>query len=309
MVMYLIKENGEDNKLKRNKIPKMVNIREILNVTTRNKPVHGNTEFTGGMELYKRNLNTTIENMRSEAELEIQEYTDVLKGEIEFDIPKSRNGRRLSAFGYVISPRDAEHAKGCNDGINAVSTAQQTAQTLYMAKVKQLESKKKHRANVNPTFSSFPKDPPNANHYEKEKRNTETLHEIYPTEKKSALLRRTPLPSMTKWSTSTGFEKFVSIFESHIGQQPHLQYILCRVFHGIWFKHRGKRNYALVLGLAKLTQVHISINYITGEYFFIDLNYLFSALKQSLVKKGSDLVRRKDGKTNDGIVILHNLYE
>ena len=94
-----------------------------------------------------------------------------------------------------------------------------------------------------------------------------------------------------------------------MGQEPHLQYILSRVFHAIWFKHGGKRNYAQVLGLAKVTQVHNSVNYIIEEQCIIDLNYLFSALKQSLVNKGSDLVKREDGKTNDGIVILHNLYE
>lgn len=75
------------------------------------------------MELYKSNPNTTIESMGSKAELEIEEYTDGLKGEIEFDIPKSRNGRWLSAFGYVKSPHDAEYTEGLNDGTNGVSTA------------------------------------------------------------------------------------------------------------------------------------------------------------------------------------------
>lgn len=56
-------------------------------------------------------------------------------------------------------------------------------------------------------------------------------------------------------------------------------------------------------------QVHVSINYITEEAFVIDLNYLFLALKQSLVNKGIDLVKREDDKTSDGNVILHNLYK
>ena len=112
---------------------------------------------------------------------------------------------------------------------------------------------------------------------------------------------------MFKWTTTTGFETSIKIFESHIGQQPHLQYILSRVFHGIWFKHGAHGNYSLVLGLAKIAKVHVSVNYITEEQFVIDINYLFSALKQSLVNKGSDLVEKEDEKTNDGIVILHNL--
>ena len=121
-------------------------IRESFNVTTRGKPIHRKSEITGGTELYKRdkikeinttdNNKTTIEKLRSEAKLKMKEYTDVLKGEIEFDIPKSRNGRRLSAFVYAKSPHDEEYAEGCNDGINGVSTAQPTAQTLFMAKMK-----------------------------------------------------------------------------------------------------------------------------------------------------------------------------
>ena len=131
MIMYLIKEDGEDSEketdsiieLKRKKKPKMVNIRESFNVTTRGNPIHRKSEITSDTELYKRDPTTTIENMRSETELEMEEYTDFLKDEIEFDIPKSRNGRRLSAFGYAKSPHDAEYAERCNDGINGVSTA------------------------------------------------------------------------------------------------------------------------------------------------------------------------------------------
>ena len=111
----------------------------------------------------------------------MKEYTDVLKSEVEFDIPKSRIGRWLSAFWYATSSHDAEYAEGCNDGINWVSTAQPTACTIYMAHVKQLESKNELGADVKPTYASFPKDPTNANHDEKWEGKTVTLHQIYPT--------------------------------------------------------------------------------------------------------------------------------
>ena len=145
----------------------MVSIRESLNVTTRDKTIHGNSELTNG-----NGLDATVENMRSKAKLKMKEYTNVLKGEVEFDIPKSRNGRRLSAFGYATSPHDAKYAEGCNDGINRVSTAQPTDHTIYMAHVKQLESQDELGADVKSTYSSFPKDPTNANHDEKEERET-----------------------------------------------------------------------------------------------------------------------------------------
>ena len=114
---------------------------------------------------------------------------------------------------------------------------------------------------------------------------------------------------MIKWARHDGFEEFICLFESHIGQQPNLQYIMNRVFHAIWLRHGRDRNYATVLGLGRATNVHVSIHYISEEQFVIDLNYLFSALKESLVNRGSDLIERENGTTNDGIVILYNLYE
>lgn len=85
----------------------MVNIIESLNATTRDKTIDGNTELTDGND-----LDTTVENMRSKAKPKMKEYTNVIKSEVEFGIPKSRNGRRLLAFGYATSPHDAEYTEG-----------------------------------------------------------------------------------------------------------------------------------------------------------------------------------------------------
>ena len=84
---------------------------------------------------------------------------------------------------------------------------------------------------------------------------------------------------------------------------------MSRKFHAIWLRHGENRDYATVLGLGRSVNVHVSIYYISAEEFVVDLNYLFSALKQALVNRGSDLIEREDGTTNDGVVILHNLYE
>ena len=59
-----------------NTIPKTVKFRENLNITTRDQPIN-NTVIP-----YNTNPNTTIKNMRSEVELDIKEYTDVLKGKL-----------------------------------------------------------------------------------------------------------------------------------------------------------------------------------------------------------------------------------
>ena len=134
MVMNLIKNGKEDKKSKNsnaesknNIIPKMVNIRESLNVTTRDKTIHVNSKLTNS-----NRLDTTFEHTRSKDKLNMKEYTNVLKSEVAFDIPKSRNGRRLSVFGYATSPHDTKYVEGCNDGINGVATAQPTYHTLYM---------------------------------------------------------------------------------------------------------------------------------------------------------------------------------
>ena len=136
--------------------------------------------------------------MRSEVELDIKEYTDVLKGKTEFNIPKSRNGRRLSAFGYAKSPNDVEYIEECNDGINGVSTANPSSQTLFMARMKQLETQDKLNADVNPLYQKFPTDQTPKDHPERTMKVPEKIHEVYPTQKKSILLRRTSLPLLTK---------------------------------------------------------------------------------------------------------------
>ena len=72
---------------------------------------------------------------------------------------------------------------------------------------------------------------------------------------------------MIKWVKHDGFEDYMSLFESHIGQQPNLQYIMSRVFHSIWLKHGGNNDYATVLGFARArdSRVQISIHYISEE--------------------------------------------
>lgn len=56
-----------------------------------------------------------MKNIRSGVELNIKDYAKVLRAEVEFDIPKSRNCRRLSAFGYEKSPHDSTYFDGCDD--------------------------------------------------------------------------------------------------------------------------------------------------------------------------------------------------
>lgn len=80
------------------------------------------------------------------------------------------------------------------------------------------------------------------------------------------------------------------------------------VFHAIWFKHGANRNNAIILGLTRAANIYVLIWYISEEKFMIDIDYLFSALKQSLVNRRTNLIEKEDVTTNDGIVILHNLY-
>lgn len=61
------KETNSNTESKKNIIPKIVNIKESLNVTTRNKIIHRNTELT-----YGNGLDTTVENMRIKAKLKMK---------------------------------------------------------------------------------------------------------------------------------------------------------------------------------------------------------------------------------------------
>ena len=100
----------------------------------------------------------------------------------------------------------------------------------------------------------------------------------------------------------------MALLEAHIGQQPHLDYILDPIFHSLWFKHGTPTNASDVLGLANIMKVSQDIKYISEEQFFIDLSYLYGALKQSLKFQGSDLIN-KENQTKDGIAVLFKLYQ
>lgn len=140
--MVLVNGDDEDNDVDneymieikniKNKISKMVKNRDILNVTTRKnaydtKREHAkdakskSKDFIEEINVSVKNDNT-MKNMRSETELNMKEYAKVLRAEVDFDIPKWRNGRWLSAFGYAIPPHDLTYIDVCDDGTNGVPT-------------------------------------------------------------------------------------------------------------------------------------------------------------------------------------------
>ena len=121
-------------------------------------------------------------------------------------------------------------------------------------------------------------------------------------------MRRAPLPLAVKWLNNNPFDDYMALLEAHIGQQAHLDYILDPVFHSLWFKHGSRTSAADVLGLANIMNVSQDTKYISEEQFFIDLSYLYGALKQSLKFQGSDLIN-KEHQTKDGIVVLFKLYQ
>ena len=120
-------------------------------------------------------------------------------------------------------------------------------------------------------------------------------------------MTRAPLPLAVKW-VNIPFDNHMALVEAHIGQQPHLDYILDPIIHSIWFKHDSKTNAADFLGMANIMNVSQDIKYISEEQFFIDLIYFYGALKQSLKFQGSDLINKK-ARTKDGIAILYKLYQ
>ena len=72
--------------------------------------------------------------------------------------------------------------------------------------------------------------------------------------------------------------------------------------HIMWFK-RSRHSAVEALGMANLMCVASDIRFIYVEQFFIDLNYLYGALKQALQNQGSDLLN-KENRKKDGIAGL-----
>ena len=104
-------------------------------------------------------------------------------------------------MGYSRSPHDANYKDGCNDGINGVPTVNPSNQALFMAKLKQWETQNNLYADVNPSYAYFPnlanKNNPGGNGGDEDP-SQNSLHNVFPTRRKSTLLNRTPLPLLIK---------------------------------------------------------------------------------------------------------------
>ena len=120
------------------------------------------------------------------------------------------------------------------------------------------------------------------------------------------LYKRNTLPTSVKWKSANALKAFYISFTAHNGQQLHSQYILAPAFYTIYFQH-GYDIY-VVLGLANKMNIHACLKFISLEQFYNNNIFLFYALKQSLVSRGSDLIIQQESNT-DGIVVYHNLIQ
>ena len=194
---------------KPNKITKTVKNRDSINVTLRNNIKEPNQISKGNTEEKNESLNiddldeNLLHNRRNDILFNLEQYTKALHNEVDYEIPKVRNGRRVSVLGYAKSTHNANYRDGCNDEINGVPTVNPSSQALFMAKLKQSETQNRLDADVNPKYASFPKNSSNRNPNDDdgdEEPSQNELHNIFPTRKRSTLLKRPSLPLMIKWA-------------------------------------------------------------------------------------------------------------
>ena len=77
-----------------------------------------------------------LRHRREDNSLDLEQYTKAINDEVEYEIPKVRNGRRVSGLGYAKSPHDPQYKYGCNDGVNGIPTVNPSSKALFMTKLK-----------------------------------------------------------------------------------------------------------------------------------------------------------------------------
>ena len=122
----------------------------------------------------------------------------------------------------------------------------------------------------------------------------------------TALLSRKALPQTVKWvgNQEGSFEDFLGLITAHIGQQPHLVYIVIPEFIALWLQFGVVDK---VLGLARRMNLHMSLAYITTEQFIFDITWLYNTLKQALENGRGLGITLKYAKLQDGIEVYHKI--
>ena len=112
--------------------------------------------------------------------------------------------------------------------------------------------------------------------------------------------KRHPLPSSVKWNgQTTTLESYIEAIEGHVDQQQHMSYLLIPKVAALWIRHG---NATTVLRKATKLGLHHSLEYVTKAQFYIDIAWLYGALKQSLPVKGKQIVTKyKDSR--DGLIV------
>ena len=263
-------------------------------------------------------------------------YKDQVQQASKSNKPSSQLDRRTSGFSKAISPMDRNYNLQSNNNVQGVATINPDDLALFMANVTQHGVQNQLHGQIHPQASRVQfKDERGVNHdngKETTINNTTQYQNNIPGHYKSnnpdqrgnnpdqggnpgnpdnnvtdpfnnwslntklTLYKRTPLPTSVKWTSAIAFEDFYNSFTAHIGQQLHLQYILAPAFHTIYFQH-GHDLY-VVLGLANKMNIHSSLKLISLEQFYNDIGFLYYALKQALVSRGSDLIIQQESNTD-----------
>ena len=208
--------------------------------------------------------------------------------------PTNSQGRG-AGFDAPVSPMDPFFHPGINKNIQGAYNLPMTDHTKFMAGTSQQGVQSRMGAKTTPFFE-------NGEDVDDESLTEGSGMENQP--KRGTLLKRQALPQIVKWTgtSSTSFENFLNLFQSHVGQQKHMSYLLIPSFQQLWLQW-GKP--AWVLGAARNMKLHSSLTYITIEQIKTDITWLFNALSQALgTGRGADIIISHRA-TQDGIAAYH----
>ena len=105
----------------------------------------------------------------------------------------------------------------------------------------------------------------------------------------SKLLKHTPLPTTITWNgKGETLEEFIDGIERHVDQQPHMSYLLLPQITKLWLKYG---DIDIVIHIRQRKRLHNSLHHIAAEQMANNIFWLYKTLKQSLKKKGKQIVK------------------
>ena len=189
---------------------------QLQEPTTTEKPKSSQNQERGPKQLFTKK--SSIKNQRFILEQTAHDTTR----------PTNSQGRG-AGFDAPVSPMDPFFHPGINKNIQGAYNLPMTDHTKFMAGTSQQGVQSQMGAKTTPFFE-------NGEDVDDESLTEGSGMENQP--KRGTLLKQQALPQTVKWTgtSSTSFEDFLNLFQSHVGQQQHMSYLLIPSFQQLWLQ-------------------------------------------------------------------------